>query len=120
MRSACRGGTAKRLWGRVGKGGDWRAKRAVVASPTVKGAELETAVKTAGYRAFITAQQPVPEGREVPPADADFDLLIIGGGSAGFAAAIRGTIGGTCVNIECVPSKTLIRAAELCYRTAYH
>src|SRR5579875_3466332 len=53
------------------------------------------------------------------------DLAIIGAGSAGFAAAIRGaelgarvvligagTIGGTCVNIGCVPSKTLIRAAE--------
>jgi mercuric reductase len=53
------------------------------------------------------------------------DLAIVGAGSAGFAAAIRaaelgahavlighGTIGGTCVNIGCVPSKTLIRAVE--------
>src|SRR5216683_3617473 len=53
------------------------------------------------------------------------DLAVIGAGSAGFAAAIRaaelgarvtlvghGTIGGTCVNIGCVPSKTLIRATE--------
>ena len=53
------------------------------------------------------------------------DLLVIGAGSAGFSAAIRGselglkvalvgegTIGGTCVNIGCVPSKALIRAAE--------
>jgi len=53
------------------------------------------------------------------------DLVVIGAGSAGFAAAIRaaelgarvtlighGTIGGTCVNVGCVPSKTLIRAAE--------
>ena len=53
------------------------------------------------------------------------DLAVIGAGSAGFSAAIRaselgasvaligyGTIGGTCVNIGCVPSKTLIRAAE--------
>ncbi len=53
------------------------------------------------------------------------DLAVIGAGSAGFAAAIRaaelgaqvalighGTIGGTCVNIGCVPSKTLIRAME--------
>lgn len=52
------------------------------------------------------------------------DLAVIGAGSAGFAAAIRaaelgaqvalfghGMIGGTCVNIGCVPSKTLIRAA---------
>jgi mercuric reductase len=53
------------------------------------------------------------------------DVAIIGAGSAGFAAAIRaaelgvravlighGTIGGTCVNVGCVPSKTLIRAVE--------
>ena len=54
------------------------------------------------------------------------DLLIIGGGSAAFAAAIKTSelggravivndglpIGGTCVNVGCVPSKTIIRAAE--------
>jgi mercury(II) reductase len=50
---------------------------------------------------------------------------VIGAGSAGFSAAItaadqgaqvaligNGTIGGTCVNVGCVPSKTLIRAVE--------
>ncbi len=55
----------------------------------------------------------------------DYDLVVIGAGSAGFSAAItaaelgaqvaligEGTIGGTCVNVGCVPSKTLIRAAE--------
>lgn len=60
------------------------------------------------------------------------DLITIGGGSAAFAAAIKaaelgakvaivekGPIGGTCVNIGCVPSKTLIKAAELCYHSAY-
>ena len=59
-----------------------------------------------------------------------FDLIIIGGGSAAFSAAIKANelglttlmvnaglaFGGTCVNVGCVPSKTLIRAAE----TAYH
>ncbi len=58
-----------------------------------------------------------------------FDLAVIGAGSAGFSAAIRGaelgarvalvgfgTIGGTCVNVGCVPSKTLIRAAEALHR----
>jgi len=53
-----------------------------------------------------------------------FDLAVVGAGSAGFSAAIaaadqgaevaligHGTIGGTCVNKGCVPSKTLIRAA---------
>lgn len=54
-----------------------------------------------------------------------YDLIVIGAGSAGFSAAItaadagkrvalvgHGTIGGTCVNIGCVPSKAMIRAAE--------
>lgn len=54
-----------------------------------------------------------------------YDLVVIGAGSAGFSAAItaaeqqarvaligHGTIGGTCVNTGCVPSKTMIRAAE--------
>jgi mercury(II) reductase len=59
------------------------------------------------------------------PNGGAYDLVVIGAGSAGFSAAItaadqgaqvaligHGTIGGTCVNIGCVPSKTLIRAAE--------
>ncbi len=60
-----------------------------------------------------------------PRADRTYDLAVIGAGSAGFSAAItavgegakvaligHGTIGGTCVNVGCVPSKTMIRAAE--------
>jgi mercuric reductase len=58
-------------------------------------------------------------------ANGRYDLLVLGAGSAGFSAAItaaeqgaqvalvgHGTIGGTCVNIGCVPSKALIRATE--------
>jgi len=55
-----------------------------------------------------------------------YDLIIIGGGSAAFSAAIKASelekkvlminnglpIGGTCVNVGCVTSKTLIRTAE--------
>ncbi|MGH7518249.1 MAG: mercury(II) reductase [Gemmatimonadales bacterium] len=63
----------------------------------------------------------------------DFDLIVVGGGSAGFAAAIKGselgarvalveggTLGGTCVNVGCVPSKTLLRAAEANHRRVHH
>jgi len=57
-----------------------------------------------------------------------FDLVILGSGSAAFAAALKGaehgaktamieksTLGGTCVNVGCVPSKNLLRAGELRY-----
>lgn len=59
------------------------------------------------------------------PGNGRYDLAVIGAGSAGFSAAITaaeagtkvaligaGMIGGTCVNVGCVPSKALIRAVE--------
>ncbi len=59
------------------------------------------------------------------PQHTAFDLIVLGAGSAGFSAAItaaeaghrvalvgHGTIGGTCVNVGCVPSKFMIRAGE--------
>ncbi|UWQ20094.1 mercury(II) reductase [Jannaschia sp. W003] len=59
------------------------------------------------------------------PEPGRYDLAVIGAGSAGFSAAITaaeagarvaligaGTLGGTCVNVGCVPSKALIRAVE--------
>lgn len=57
-----------------------------------------------------------------------YDLIIIGGGAAAFSAALkaeshavktamveRGLLGGTCVNVGCVPSKNLLGAGELLY-----
>jgi mercuric reductase len=58
-------------------------------------------------------------------ANGGYDLAVIGAGSAGFSAAItaaelganvaligHGAIGGTCINVGCLPSKTLIRAMQ--------
>ena len=59
-------------------------------------------------------------------ADYDFDVLVIGSGPGGYVAAIRAaqlglktgcvesreTLGGTCLNVGCIPSKALIHAAE--------
>ncbi|MBF6557708.1 MAG: mercury(II) reductase [Acidimicrobiales bacterium] len=59
----------------------------------------------------------------------DYDLAIVGSGGAAFSAAIHGrrlgarvvlierdTVGGTCVNIGCVPSKTMLAAAKVRHR----
>ncbi len=58
-----------------------------------------------------------------------YEIAVVGAGSAGFSAAITAadegarvaligydTIGGTCVNVGCVPSKTLIRATDTLHR----
>jgi mercuric reductase len=63
------------------------------------------------------------------PENGRYDLAVIGAGSAGFSAAITaaetgakvvligyGTIGGTCVNVGCVPSKAMIRAVEILHQ----
>lgn len=58
-----------------------------------------------------------------------FDLLIVGGGAGGFAAATRASelgaraalinsglpLGGTCVNVGCVPSKLLLEMGSEYY-----
>src|SRR5712691_6009711 len=64
---------------------------------------------------------------------AKYDLVILGGGAAAFSAAIRadrngakalmvdgGTIGGTCVNVGCVPSKRLLAVGDQFFRVANH
>lgn len=59
-------------------------------------------------------------------ADTEFDLIVIGGGPAGYVGAIRAaqlgmsvacvekrkTLGGTCLNVGCIPSKALLHASE--------
>ncbi len=110
------------------------ARARVVAGPEATTDRIERAVTKAGYRARVKDQS---KDSDVPvmirKTGGEFDLLIVGGGSAGFAAAIRGadlgarvamaeggTLGGTCVNVGCVPSKTLIRAAEAQHRRVHH
>jgi len=60
----------------------------------------------------------------------NFDLLVIGGGPGGYVCAIRaaqlglkagciesrGTLGGTCLNIGCIPSKSLLNSSELFFK----
>jgi dihydrolipoamide dehydrogenase len=59
-------------------------------------------------------------------ADGDFDVLVLGAGSGGYACALRaaqfglsvalvekGKVGGTCLHVGCIPTKALLHAAEV-------
>ena len=106
-------------------------KTLIIADASLDPALLDAAIVRAGYRVVAHRSRPRPEGSAT--AGQDYDLAVVGGGSAAFAAAIRaadlgarvaiierGTLGGTCVNVGCVPSKTLIRAAEAFHRIEHH
>lgn len=63
----------------------------------------------------------------------DFDVLVIGGGPGGYACAIRAaqlglktacvesreTLGGTCLNVGCIPSKALLNASHYFHAAAH-
>ncbi len=104
-------------------------------------AALTAAVAAAGYRAKHTNDAPAAPptgllgkarewlgGSARPAAGSPLHVAVVGSGGAAMAAALkaveggarvtlieRGTIGGTCVNVGCVPSKIMIRAAHVAH-----
>lgn len=102
---------------------------------------LIAAVAGLGYRAALADAPPAPQksgllnrvhdgsgGYNKAGRDNGLHIAVIGSGGAAMAGALkaaeqgarvtlieRGTLGGTCVNVGCVPSKILIRAAHIAH-----
>lgn len=105
----------------------------ISAGPEATAELIERAIGQAGYRARVRPEAVAGAPAALSRRDHEFDLIVVGGGSAGFAAAIKGselgarvalveggTLGGTCVNVGCVPSKALLRAAGANHRRIHH
>ena len=114
----------------------WREGRATLDVADATNKQLKAAVEAAGYKVkSIQDAKREKSGFEALVGDKahDYDLVVIGSGSAAFAAAIRATeagarvalmesnvVGGTCVNVGCVPSKAMLAPADAYFRAAHH
>src|SRR5487761_1434854 len=114
----------------------WREGRATLDVTEATDKQLKAVVEEAGYKVVsIHDVKREKSGFEPLVGDKahDYDLVVIGSGSAAFAAAIQATdagarvalmesnvVGGTCVNVGCVPSKAMLAPADAYFRAAHH
>src|SRR6266852_5354304 len=115
---------------------NWRDGRATLDVGNATDEQLKTAIEEAGYKVVsIQDAKRVKSGFKAVVGDKahDYDLVVIGSGSAAFAAAIYASesgarvalmesnvVGGTCVNVGCIPSKAMLAPAEQLYRAGHH
>ncbi len=94
---------------------------------------LAAAISQAGYTAGDIDTESAETVATITAVSEGHDLAVIGSGGAAFAAAIRATnlgapvvvieratVGGTCVNVGCVPSKTLLAGADAFHTAGSH
>ncbi|MHB8689438.1 MAG: mercury(II) reductase, partial [Candidatus Dormibacteraceae bacterium] len=115
---------------------NWREGRAILDAGAASNKKMKDAVEKAGYR-VLAIEDTELKGRVNDPMIGhealDYDLVVIGSGSAAFAAAIHAAdssrrvalvesnlVGGTCVNVGCVPSKAMLAPADLFHRSGHH
>ena len=106
-------------------------KAKVETQGSVDNTQLLKAIESKGYRATLINDN---AGTGTSDGGSGLHIAIVGTGSGAFAAAIKAVeqgahvtiieggdiIGGTCVNIGCVPSKIFIRGANIAYLQGHH
>ncbi|MBV1837802.1 dihydrolipoyl dehydrogenase [Acetobacter estunensis] len=111
----------------VAKEGDEVEVGAVLAtlSEGAKAASKPAAAPAPKAEAPVAAKKPAPAASEAP-SETDYDIVVIGAGPGGYVCAIRAaqlgfkvacvekraTLGGTCLNVGCIPSKALLQSSE--------
>ena len=101
---------------------------------TTKPVDNEVLLKTIESKGYGARLLDADDNVSTSGDDSNLHIAIVGTGSAAFAAAIKAieqgatvtiieggeVIGGTCVNIGCVPSKIFIRGAGIAYLQGHH
>ena len=91
-----------------------------------KAAPAATSPAKPAPAAAAPAAAPAPKAAAEAPAETDYDVIVIGAGPGGYVCAIRAaqlgfkvacvekraTLGGTCLNVGCIPSKALLQQSE--------
>ncbi|KAF8073475.1 dihydrolipoamide dehydrogenase [Lyophyllum atratum] len=91
------------------------------------------AQKSAGRRLRSSGLQVASWKRGLATAAEPYDVVVIGGGPGGYVAAIkaaqlglrtacvekRGSLGGTCLNVGCIPSKAMLNNSHLFHQTQH-
>ena len=107
--------------------------RAASPQPAASAAPTPSTPASGSSPAKPDAPEPAPTP---PPAHgaADFDLIVVGAGPGGYVAAIRAaqlglrtacverraTLGGTCLNVGCIPSKAMLQSSENYTEVLHH